>query len=201
MKSDILEMKYDIGDLRSLTSKYVIIAFVNEEKKRFLIRSGRTLAHVVNKLFFDQSSVRDYHKDFLDDRDEGKIRVYVLDYNVPDEVNMEKKREYTDILKSKGYTSYKEPILETLDKKVKVDVVEFKANVYFCLYRTVGTKKRVLGLFKDKFQLEYFVRKWYNKGVVEEEVYADNDITRKYIEMNDGDLKEDAYTYVRKYVI
>lgn len=178
-------------EMSDLLKENVIVVFYNEERQKFVIKFGKSVSHILMRLVEPgQKSMGD--EELKSDILLNNVKFTILETDTHNDLKAIEK--YNNEWLCKNYNNYvlsKNDFIER-DNKVYTDIVEFNSRMYFSLFRRTPAKK-VLGLFSSKKVLDDFKRKWYPNDVITEEVYADNPITRQYVEIYGYKVKEQFY--------
>lgn len=169
--------------MKDLLKKDVIVIYRNDEDKRFhLTESKSMIAHVDN--MFSSLLKIDRFSQLLQDIEDDKVSIDVLEYDVDKFIRQIKLVEYRNEFLGSGYIEYS--TTNFIDAKVYVDIADLNnGHMYAIVYMTIGTKPRtILGIFEDMEEANAFYDEYYHGGKVHTDkgvVLAKNAVSNKML--------------------
>lgn len=159
-------------------SRNCIYLVVCHNAKRFMIGHTNNLLVALSRLSMDLENPKYYT--LRSDIDE--VDVEVLEEGVQDlHTRKIRVRMYTEKYLDMGYQQYipSNYVRYSLHK----DILEIGNHFYFCVYLKDTRKRKVLvGLFKDRKDMNKFVSEYYKDNKVSQIYYSNNSYTRRYLE-------------------
>lgn len=169
--------------MKDLLKKDVIVVYRNDEDKRFHLTESQSMIAHVDNMFSTQLKI-DRFSQLLQDINDDKISIDVLEYDVDKFIRQIKLVEYRNEFLGSGYTEYS--TTNFIDAKVHVDIADLNhGNMYAIVYMTYGTKPRtILGIFDDMEEANAFFDEYYHGGKVDTNkglVLAKNELSNKML--------------------
>lgn len=166
--------------MRDLLKKDVMILYRNDESKKFHLAESQSMIGHVDHMFSTQIKLEQFHQ-LLDDVNNDRVMVEVLEHGVDRFVRQIKMVQYRNEYLGRGYTEYS--TTRFIDANVHVDVADLNAGkIYAIVYMTYGTKPRtLLGIFDSMDEANAFFNEHYYGGKVNTDkglVLADNELSK-----------------------
>lgn len=169
--------------MKDLLKKDVIVIYRNDEDKRFhLAESQSMIAHVDH--MFSSALKFDQFSQLLNDINDDKVSIEVLEYDVDKFIRQVKMVEYRNEFIGSKYKEYS--TTRFVDARIHVDIADLnQGHMYAIVYMTLGTKPRtLLGIFESMDEANAFVNENYQGNVVDTTkgvVLATNDLSQKML--------------------
>ena len=170
--------------MKDLLKKDVIVVYRNDEDKRFHLAESQSMIAHIDHMFSSQLKL-DRFNQLLDDINDDRISIDVLEYDVDKFIRQVKLVEYRNEFLGNDYTEYSDT--NFIDARIHVDVAELSAShMYAIVYMTIGTKPRtILGIFDSMNDANAFFNEHYPDGKVDTTakgiVLTDNELSKKMI--------------------
>lgn len=169
--------------MKDLLKKDVIVIYRNDEAKRFHLAESQSMIAHVDHMFSSQIKF-DQFSQLLNDVNDDKVSIDVLEYDVDRFIRQIKMVQYRNEYLGSGYTEYSST--KFIDAKIHLDIADLNAgHMYAVVYMTIGNKPRtLLGIFESMDEATEFFNEHYYGGVVNTDkgvVLADNELSQKML--------------------